>query len=150
MLLNSLKTKLICVYIFLVILVVIIKVTTFHYYQLPPLYALEAISDEKDINRIKMAFASKVKELGVINYDYAVWDDTYSYIDVQDPEYTDSNYVNDTYMSLDIDGIHIYDKQAKPVWYKAWNKKDWSPLTFQPFINLRISLRKIFSPLLNS
>ena len=101
--------------------------------QLPQLYALEALSDEKDISRIKMAFTTKSKEYGVINYDNAVWDDTYYYINNRNPEFTKSNFVFDTYKSLGINGIHIYDSKAETVWYQAWNHADWSPLPFLPF-----------------
>ncbi|WP_198559900.1 sensor domain-containing diguanylate cyclase [Colwellia sp. 12G3] len=110
-----------------------IKVISLHYIQLPQLYALEASSDEKDISRIKMAFTSKSKEYGVINYDNAVWDDTYHFINNQNTEFTDSNFVTDTYKSLGINGINIYDKQAKTVWRQAWDLDNFSPLTFPPF-----------------
>ncbi|WP_101226823.1 sensor domain-containing diguanylate cyclase [Colwellia sp. 75C3] len=106
-----------------------------HYIQLPQLYALEASSDEKDISRIKMAFTSKSKEYGVINYDNAVWDETYHFINNKNTEFTESNFVIDTYKSLGINGINIYDKQAKTVWHQAWDINNWSPLTFPPFDN---------------
>jgi diguanylate cyclase (GGDEF)-like protein len=133
LIINSLKTKLIISYATLIIFVVFIKVVSLHYLQLPQLYSLEALSDEKDINRIKTAFISKSKELGVINYDNAVWDDTYHYVNNKNTEFTDSNFVTDTYKSLGINGIHIYDKEMQVVWKQAWDHDDWSLLTFTPF-----------------
>lgn len=130
---NSLKTKLIIFYLFLMVFVAFIKITTLHYIQLPQLYALESLSDEKDISRIKMAFSSKSKEYGVINYDNAVWDDTYHFINDKNTDFTDSNFVTDTYKSLGINGINIYDSQTKIVWRQAWDLDNWSPLTFPPF-----------------
>ena len=106
---NSLKTKLILFYLLLIIFVIFIKVISLHYIQLPQLYTLEASSDEKDISRIKMAFTSKSKEYGVINYDNAVWDDTYHYVNNKNMAFTDSNFVTDTYKSLGLNGISIYD-----------------------------------------
>ncbi|GAW94734.1 MULTISPECIES: sensor domain-containing diguanylate cyclase [Colwellia] len=133
MFINSLKTKLIIFYLFLIIFVIFIKVGDLNLIQLPQLYALEALSDEKDISRIKMAFTSKSREYGVINYDNAVWDDTYHYVDNKNSQFTESNFVLDTYKSLGINGIHIYDKQTVTIWQQAWNITDWSPLTFPPF-----------------
>lgn len=130
---HSLKTKLMIFYGLLVLLVVVIKISSLHYFQLPQLYALEAISDKKDVNRVKTAFISKSKELAVLNYDNAVWDDTYNFVNDQNNYYIESNFVNDTYVSLGIDGIHIYNKHDEIVWHRAWDKKNWSDLPFKAF-----------------
>ncbi|WP_019030093.1 sensor domain-containing diguanylate cyclase [Colwellia piezophila] len=133
MLINSLKTKLIIFYFLLVLFVVVIKVTSLHLIQLPQLYALESMSDKKDISRIKMAFTSKSKEFGVINYDNAVWNDTYHYVNNKNSEFTEDNFVIDVFKSLGLNGINIFDKQAETVWHQAWDRTHWSPLTFTPF-----------------
>lgn len=130
---TSLKTKLIFVYFILVVFVVLIKITTLIMVELPQLYALEAVSDTKDISRIKMAFNAKSKELSVINYDNAVWDDTYHYVNTRDVEFTNTNFVQDTYRSLGINGIHIYDKSLATIWHQAWMHKSWSNIEFSPF-----------------
>ena len=105
----------------------------FNLVQLPQLYTLEALSDEKDISRIKMAFTSKSLEYGVINYDNAVWNDSYHYVNNQNKEFTDNNFVIDTYKSLGINGIHIYNKQADTIWHRSWDLVSLRPLTFPPF-----------------
>lgn len=133
LLINSLKTKLILFYLVLVLLVITLKVTSLNYLQLPQLYGLEALSDKKDINNIKTAFNSKSKEYGVINYDNAVWDDTYHFVNNENPSYTESNFVKDTYRSLDINGINIYNKKGQTVWQQAWEHDTWDPLVFEPF-----------------
>jgi len=120
-------------YFLLVIFVAFIKVTSLHYIQLPQLFTLEALSDKKDISHIKMAFSSKSKELSVINYDNAVWDDTYHYVNNKNIEFTDSNFVIDTFKSLGINGIHIYDSNAKTVWQQSWHRANWTPANFLPF-----------------
>jgi len=130
---TSLKTKLLLFYFLLVIFVAFIKVTSLHYIQLPQLYKLEALSDKKDISHIKMAFTSKSKELSVINYDNAVWDDAYHYINNKNIEFIDSNFVIDTFKSLGINGIHIYDKSSEIIWRQTWNNSDWTPSNFSPF-----------------
>ena len=113
-----------------------------HHIQLPQLYTLEALSDEKDISRIKMAFTSKSKEYGVMNYDNSVWDDTYHFINNKNTDFTDSNFVTDTYKSLGINGINIYDKEAKIVWHQAWDLLEWSQLTFPPFDQPSVFVKK--------
>jgi len=128
-----LKTKLVVFYFFLIIFVACIKIITLYFIQLPQLYALEALSDEKDISRIKMALTSKSKELGITNYDNAVWDETYHFINRRNAEFTDSNFVIDAYKSLGINGIHIYDNNAEAIWSRAWQRTDWTPLIFPAF-----------------
>ena len=130
---TSLKTKLILVYFILVAFVVLIKITTLIMVELPQLYALEAVSDTKDISRIKMAFSAKSKELSVINYDNAVWDDTYHYLNTRDVEFTKTNFVQDTYRSLGINGIHIFDNSLTTIWHQAWEQKSWNKIEFPPF-----------------
>jgi sensor domain CHASE-containing protein len=130
---HSLKTKLIIFYTFLILLVTFIKISDFYFIQLPQLYALEALSDEKDISRINMAFTTKSNEYSVMSYDNAVWDETYHYINNRNTEFTENNFVLDTYRSLGVNGIHLYDRQSKTVWHQAWDHADWSPLTFPPF-----------------
>ncbi len=117
----------------MIIFFVIIKILDLKYIQLPQLYALEAQSDSKDISRIKMAFQSLTKEFGVINYDNAVWDDTYNFINDRNEEFTESNFVIDAYKSLGLNGIHLYDIAGRRVWSRAWHKVSWSPLAFAPF-----------------
>lgn len=142
MFLSSLKTKLILFYCLLILFAAFIKITTLHHIQLPQLYTLEALSDEKDISRIKMAFTSKSKEYGVMNYDNSVWDDTYHFINNKNTDFTDSNFVTDTYKSLGINGINIYDKEAKIVWHQAWDLLEWSQLTFPPFDQPSVFVKK--------
>jgi len=111
----------------------VVKALDLHFIQLPQLYSLEAQSDEKDISRIKVAFNALSKEFGVINYDNAVWDETYDFINNRNQSYTETNFVVDAYKSLGLNGIHFYDREGNIVWHRAWNKNDWSPLSFSPF-----------------
>ena len=56
-----------------------------------------------------------------MNYDNAVCNDTYNYVENRDNKYITNNFVQDTYTSLNINGIHIYDKQGVLVWVKTLN-----------------------------
>ena len=54
--------------------------------------------------------------LKTLNYDYSVWDDSYDYMTSFDKDYIESNYVDDTFKSLKIDGVFIYDMNFKQVY----------------------------------
>ncbi|WP_082305710.1 MULTISPECIES: CHASE4 domain-containing protein [unclassified Pseudoalteromonas] len=43
------------------------------------------------------------------------------YVENRDNKYITNNFVQDTYTSLNINGIHIYDKQGVLVWVKTLN-----------------------------
>lgn len=129
---NSLRTKLLWFYLLLITIVVFVTISSVHFFQLPKLYQLESLTDEKDIKRIKTAFKSKAKELSVLNYDNSVWDDTYTFVDDKNSAFIESNFVHDTYASLGINGVHIYDRHNKTVWHEAWDLNKWVPVSFTP------------------
>ena len=104
-----------------------------HFVQLPQLYALEAQSDSKDMNRIKTAFSSMVRELGVVNYDNAVWDATHEYINDRNPNYIRDNFVLDAFKSIGLNGLHIYDLTYEKVWGSSFSNENWEPISFLPF-----------------
>ena len=103
------------------------------YIQRPYNYAIEAKSDEKDILRIKNAFQSMASELSVLTYDNAVWDQTYLYIDKTNPDFTKNNFVKDAFISININGAHLYDKNSTPVWGKVYNKGFTQLISFPAF-----------------
>lgn len=129
----SLKTKLSIIFLLMIGLTVTIEMLNLKYIRLPQLISLEANSDQKDIKRIKIAFKSMVKELGVINYDNAVWDEAYDYVDNRDPQFPESNFVIDAFQSLDLNGIHIYDRQGNTVWSRTWDRDKTTQISFVPF-----------------
>lgn len=69
-----------------------------------------------------------------LNYDYAVWDETFEY--VQQPtskhslRYLVENYLNDTFIRLEIDGVFILNSQAKPLYSKGYHHKNKHELNF--------------------
>ena len=117
----------------MVLFAVIIEAFDLIYIQRPNNYAIEAKSDAKDVLRIERAFQSMAKELSVLVYDNAVWDQTYQYIENRNPDFTQSNFIKDAYISLNINGIHLYDKHSIPVWSKVFEKKHQKNITFPAF-----------------
>ena len=112
---------------------VLIEAFDLIYIQRPYNYAIEVKSDEKDILRIKNAFQSMANELSVLTYDNAVWDQTYLYIDKKNPDFTKRNFVKDSYVSLNINGIHLYDKNSTVVWSKVYSKDYQKLIPFPAF-----------------
>jgi diguanylate cyclase (GGDEF)-like protein len=102
---------------------------------IPELEATLMKVDERELATLKFAFKNICKPMEAMNYDYAVWDDTYQFInnknDLLGKAYLDKNYLNDTFTNLKIDGIFIFDEQYKKVFSKGYHYKDGLPLLFE-------------------
>lgn len=91
------------------------------YFSLPDLQLIQSHSDQNEIERVVKAFEQQVREISRINYDYGVWDDTYEYIESRDEEYITSNFVADTFSSLSLNTILIYDATGELAWGQAYD-----------------------------
>lgn len=91
------------------------------YFSLPDLQLIQNHSDQNEIERVVKAFEQQVQEISRVNYDYGVWDDTYEYIESRDEEYITSNFVDDTFSSLSLNTILIYDASGELVWGQAYD-----------------------------
>lgn len=119
----------------------VIEAVNLTFFKLPELYALEAQSDKKDINRIKSAFNAINNELAVLNYDNAVWNATDDFLNDRNDDFTQDNFTLDFFTSLNINGIHIYDQQSKAVWSKVYDSTHKELLSFPAFENTNVSVR---------
>ncbi len=117
----------------MVVFTVFIEAFDLIYIQRPHNYAVEVKSDKKDILRIKNAFQSMANELSVLVYDNAVWDHTYQYIEGNNNSFTNSNFIKDFYTSLNVNGVHLYDKNSINVWSKVYSKTYQQLISFPDF-----------------
>nr|WP_276521622.1 diguanylate cyclase [Shewanella sairae] len=90
---------------------------------------------EQELTSLSYAFQQMRKPLQTINYDYAVWDRTYSYMKSNSASakkyYEKHEYSDDTFKSLKVDGVFIFDTQNLPVFSKGFNHRNDIPLTFE-------------------
>ena len=70
----------------------------------------------RELLSLEIALNREFVFLKTLNYDYSVWDDSYDYMTSFDKDYIESNYVDDTFKSLKIDGVFIYDMNFKQVY----------------------------------
>jgi len=129
----SLKGKVIIIFFIMEVLVGLSEVVHLRFFKLPQLYLLEAETDKKDVNRIKSAFTSSAKELEILSYDNAVWNDAFDYINDRNSKFIKTNFVQDTYNSININGIYLYDKQGVLAWGKSFNRDTHKPIKLAAF-----------------
>jgi len=90
---------------------------------------------KKELKILNHTAKRYLNSLNSINYDYAVWDQSYDYMqDHQSKDeknrYINENYVDDTFVSLAIDGVFIFDKNLAPIFVKGYHHNKNIPLTF--------------------
>ncbi|MCL4417584.1 MAG: PAS domain S-box protein, partial [Actinobacteria bacterium] len=74
---------------------------------------LEEEGTIKNIEQAKNVFAAKIDKIAISAEDYAIWDDTFSFMANNNPDYIDSNFDNDTLDNLDINFIALVDTSKK-------------------------------------
>mgnify|MGYP000055663251 FL=1 len=129
----SIKYKLALVYLAFIAEIFLVIILIRQFWTIPQFLHLEQIADHKDLIRIENTLNSKIDELALVNYDNAVWDDSYQFVQDGNPEFIEENFVEDTFRSLDINGIYYFNNQGRIVWGEAYRRSDWTKITM-PFL----------------
>ena len=82
---------------------------------------LEEDNAQKNITRVKNTIGVKLDDLQTLNRDYAGWDDTYQFIQDKNNEYIESNLVNETFESANINIMAFIDNKGEKVYTKYYN-----------------------------
>ena len=85
-----------------------------HYY-----HNLEIDMIQKDLSRFSNALKIDMRQIASLAYDYAAWDDTYAFVEDENSEYIESNFVPTTFTGSDLsiiaiqklDGTFVYAEQ---------------------------------------
>jgi len=94
---------------------------------------------QRELSTLYLTLQREQDYLATINYDYAVWDDSYRYITQHDPKFINTNFVDDTFISLKIDGALYIDEKFNVVWHKGYDSSKKYSLDFD-WVNLLASL----------
>ncbi len=98
----------------------------------------------RELLSLEIALNREFVFLKTLNYDYAVWDDSYDYMTSFDKDYIESNYVDDTFKSLKIDGVFIYDMNFKQVYAHTFDYIQEQPFDLPELdLNTRLPNRTI-------
>ncbi|GIU37428.1 diguanylate cyclase [Shewanella schlegeliana] len=107
---------------------------------------------EQELVALNFAFEQMSMPLHTINYDYAVWDQTYNYMKSNSPVakeyYEQHEYPDDTFKSLKVDGIFIFDNDNNAVFSKGFHhSSDAQGLEFDIADFSKHPEHKLLSPL---
>ena len=80
---------------------------------------LEREAMELNLDRARLALEDELSKMGVINRDWAVWDDTYRFIGDSNQAYIDANLNDDTLVYLNLDFMIYLRNSGEVVFAKA-------------------------------
>jgi sensor domain CHASE-containing protein len=83
---------------------------------LPSYVALEKEEAKKDVGRVLKALDREIYHLYRFARDWASWDDTYRFVQDQNPLFVDSNLVTETFVHSDINAIYICNSRGEVLW----------------------------------
>lgn len=95
---------------------------------------LEMQSGHNAIERTSKIVEKRIETLANVARDYAVWDDTYEYVEEQNEEYIQSNYIDETFSVNSLDVIAIYSLQNERLFLKSY-AIDQSESEILPILN---------------
>ncbi|WP_082664342.1 sensor domain-containing diguanylate cyclase [Pseudoalteromonas sp. 10-33] len=104
-----------------------------YFFMLPTIN--ENIKDyqNRELLSLEIALKREFVFLKTLNYDYSVWDESYDYMTSFNKDYIESNYVDDTFKSLKIDGVFIYDMNFKQVYAHTFDYIQEQPFDVPEF-----------------
>lgn len=124
---NQLQLRLLIFFIFLFTGAVF----SYRYFvERPQLEENMTMFSQRELTAVKFSVQNKLDALYRFNFDYAVWSSSYEYIKKPYPEYEDDNFVENTFVSLQIDGIFYFDDKLNLVYQQGLHHTKLIPLTY--------------------
>ncbi|MTI81661.1 MAG: diguanylate cyclase [Firmicutes bacterium] len=82
---------------------------------------IEERNTRDNAQRVLNAFSDNLTQLNAITRDYAYWNDTYAYIKDGNEGYVNSNFIDETFIGLNLNLIMLLDNSGKIVYGKAFD-----------------------------
>ena len=99
----------------------------------PSFEDLETREARQDMARTFLALDNEVSHLASLTRDWAAWDDSYRFVQGENPEYEASNLMSLVFQDLDINLIAFYDLEGRVVWSHVYDPEQESFVTVPGF-----------------
>jgi PAS domain S-box-containing protein len=92
---------------------------------------LEKQAVAENVSRLVNALAEQFNNLLTEAEDYAVWDDTYNYMETRNENYIKSNFVEETFKSLNLSCLVMLDTDGEMIFGKSYdsNQNQFAPIS---------------------
>ncbi|MCL1048539.1 diguanylate cyclase [Shewanella abyssi] len=102
--------------------------------QIPQLEHTMIKLSERETSSLIFGLERMNKPMITLNYDYAVWNETYEFVlqpsSAHSQQYLHENFLNDTFVRLEIDAVFIFDSQSTLLYSKGYHHKTQQELRF--------------------
>ncbi len=82
---------------------------------------IERDRTQSNLQRIEAAFSNSIAQLSTMARDYAMWDDTYFFLQDRTGDYIEKNFVEDTLMNLTLNVVYLFDVNGKVVFQRGFD-----------------------------
>jgi diguanylate cyclase (GGDEF)-like protein len=95
---------------------------------------------QREMSTVFLSISNQLEFLQTINYDYAVWNESYAFLNDVDPQFIEDNFIPDTFISLKIDGVLYVNLQGAAVWQMGFDWQEETEIDFaiQPQVNAQL------------
>ena len=107
---------------------------------------LEEEATRRDVQRALNAVDNQLRELDTTADDWAAWDDTYRFMSTRDPEYVESNLLDDTFLTLRLNALLLVAPSGEVVFGKAFDLQTEEAVPVSPSLLGHLSREGLLSP----
>lgn len=109
----------------LALLLVSFSLTSVLYYfaYLPAIESEIRAQQEKELLAVQMGIKFAQRNLEVLCYDYAVWDEMVDFVTLRDPDFSLSSLNNNTFEAANIDGAYLFDLDGRLLWHYSSDER---------------------------
>ena len=117
----AVKKKIVIIVSFVILLSLGFHQILGYYYVLPLLETLEVDNGEKDLKRAALAVNRDLDYLNMFCYDWAEWDDTYSFVKDRNEAFMASNLLENTFLHNRLALLFFIDLSGRVVWGRCYS-----------------------------
>lgn len=120
-----------------------------YFIELPKLEQSITKITEKELETLQFSISGLFSVLNRVTFDYAIWTPSYDFMENPNQAYIDENFVNNTFVSLEVDGIFYFDKHLNVKLYKGFHHQNFIDLEFDFYDFEKYPQNKAMLPVLN-
>ncbi|WP_281557765.1 diguanylate cyclase [Thalassomonas sp. RHCl1] len=114
--------KIVLIYLFIFICILTIALLGYRYFiEIPRFEATLSLLHDRQLAALKHEISSEITRNQAVNYDYAVWDSNYRFMQKPNAEFIAENYGDPGFITLAYDGVFYLDRDFKLVFSKSYD-----------------------------
>ena len=92
-----------------------------YYFEYPQILQRIVMLQSRELHAVDIMIDQQLQQLAISNYDYAVWDKSYEFIQYPTRVFITENFIDDTFTSLKIDGAIFVGENKQIQWERGFD-----------------------------